>query len=588
MKNKTSEGNRDAGLDPNAKIRVPLATGLGAQLAIHVLPGVVLIPTVVFRAAGAPDPALVWAVFASVVICGVIAILQAQRLGRIGAGYILATGTAGVSISVAVAALDQGGPALLSALMVALALCQFAFSARLSLFRQILTPTVTGTVLMLTPVTVMPVIFEQLGNVLEGAAPVGAILSAGTTVLVIAAIVLKADRVTRLWAPIIGIVAGSAVGATFGLYDVERIASAPWIGIPPPAWPGLGFEFRLEFWALLPSFVFIAFVCTIQTVSGAVAIQRVSRAQRRAVDFRAVQGAVTADGLGNLLSGLAGTMTLGFRPNGTTMVEITGVSSRRIGVALGASLIGIALSPKVLAVVLAIPGPVIAAFITITMATIFVIGMKLIVQDGMDYRQGLIAGLAFWLGTGFEGDVIFPEWVAGFAGGFLSNGMVAGGLAALLLTLLVELTKPRRSRIELDLDPSALLAIREFNGALATRNGWDADMQNRLDAASEETLLTLLSQDEEREDVQHRRLRLVARREGEGALLEFVAAGREENLEDQISILGEENAESAIEREVSLRMLRHLSSSVRHQQYHDTDIVTVRVDPAGAGSKRRS
>ncbi len=33
-----------------------------------------------------------------------------------------------------------------------------------------------------------------------------------------------------------------------------------------------------------------------------------------------------------------------------------------------------------------------------------------------------------------------------------------------------------------------------------------------------------------------------------------------------------------MEREVSLRLLRHIASSVRHQQFHDTDILTVRVD----------
>ena len=34
-----------------------------------------------------------------------------------------------------------------------------------------------------------------------------------------------------------------------------------------------------------------------------------------------------------------------------------------------------------------------------------------------------------------------------------------------------------------------------------------------------------------------------------------------------------------MEREVSLRLLRHIASSVRHQQFHDTDIVTIRVKP---------
>ena len=38
-----------------------------------------------------------------------------------------------------------------------------------------------------------------------------------------------------------------------------------------------------------------------------------------------------------------------------------------------------------------------------------------------------------------------------------------------------------------------------------------------------------------------------------------------------------------VEHELSLRLLRHYASSVRHQQYHDTDIVTVRVGPCPSG-----
>ncbi|MCY4360710.1 MAG: hypothetical protein OXE42_00795, partial [Gammaproteobacteria bacterium] len=58
-----------------------------------------------------------------------------------------------------------------------------------------------------------------------------------------------------------------------------------------------------------------------------------------------------------------------------------------------------------------------------------------------------------------------------------------------------------------------------------------------------------------------------------------VIAPREENLQDQLALPGEQTDEISIEREDSLRLLRPLASSVRHQQFHDTDIVTVRVKP---------
>ena len=39
--------------------------------------------------------------------------------------------------------------------------------------------------------------------------------------------------------------------------------------------------------------------------------------------------------------------------------------------------------------------------------------------------------------------------------------------------------------------------------------------------------------------------------------------------------------ETPIDTEISLRLLRRYASSVRHQQFRDTDIITVRVGPPG-------
>ena len=79
-------------------------------------------------------------------------------------------------------------------------------------------------------------------------------------------------------------------------------------------------------------------------------------------------------------------------------------------------------------------------------------------------------------------------------------------------------------------------------------------MADRLDAAGEETLLTLMRQDEAGEGRERRRLRLTARKEGGGALLEFAAAGTE-NMDCSEPPLPDE-------REISLR-LRVTSNSSR-------------------------
>ena len=295
---------------------------------------------------------------------------------------------------------------------------------------------------------------------------------------------------------------------------------------------------------------------------------------------------MTVDGLGNLLSGLAGTTPNAATTVGASVTELTGVGARSVGIATGAVFILMAFLPKVLAIVLAIPGPVVAAYLGVLLAMLFMVGMKMAIQDGIDYRKGLIVGVSFWLGVGFQNDMVFPDLVREFAGGLFRNGVTTGGITAILMTLFVELTGSRRSRIEAAFDLAVLPKIREFLAGFAARSGWDAAMAERLDAACEETLLTLVREDEGKE--QRRRLRLSAHREGNGAVLEFVVTSREDNIQDRLALLADDPGDAPAEQEVSLRLLRRLASSVRHQQYHGTDIVTVRVAAPAPPSAERT
>jgi len=211
------------------------------------------------------------------------------------------------------------------------------------------------------------------------------------------------------------------------------------------------------------------------------------------------------------------------------------------------------------------------------LAMSFVRGMTEVVQGGIDHRKGMISGVAFWVGVGCQNDLLFPELLSELAGGLLGNGITAGGIVAILMTLFLEATAPRRSRIEGELDLSVLPKIREFLRTFASRSGWGANMVDRLDAATEETILTLIGEDQDDMKRERRRLLLQAQKEADGAVLEFVAASGEENLQNRIALLTETPDDLLMEREVSLRLLRHIASSVRHQQFHDTDIVTVHV-----------
>ena len=584
MSSSESGGGPALRYQPDEKPPRGLTLGVGLQLAALNIAAVMLIPMVVMRAAGMTDAHLSWAVLASVTICGLATVFQATRSGRFGMGHVMVMGTSGAFIPASILALDTGGPALLATLVAISALVPLVLSWRLSLFQRILTPAVSGTVIMLIPITVMPFVSGLLSaGTGQGTAP-GAPLSFFATVLIIGALALKATGQLRLWAPVIGVVAGSVIASLHGLYDLERVAMARWVDLPRPRPPGFDLGFGPAFWPLLVSFLLVAVIAAIRTMSSAVAVQRVSwRRKTRAIDFRAVQGAMAVDGAANLLAGLAGTVAGSATTTSVPLTQLTGVAARTVGVVAGGAFIAFAFLPKPFAMVLAIPDPVFAGYLVILLAMLFAIGLKIVVQDGLGYREGMVVGIGFLAGVAFQFGAIFPEQVSQFAGGLFENGMNAGGFAAILMTLFLRLAQPRRSRLEIGLDPGELPRIRQFLARFATGAGWDAAMGERLAAATEEALLSVTAE----ASPGNRRMVLTTHREGAEAILELLVTPSGENVQDRIALLAEQEDETAGDHEVSVHLLRHLASSVRHQQYHDRDILTIRVRDRDLGAPPR-
>ncbi|MDE2876378.1 MAG: hypothetical protein OXU69_11660 [Gemmatimonadota bacterium] len=563
--------------EPHENPSNPVTIGLAAQYCLLTLGPIVLTVAIVVRTAGASELFLSWAACAALLVSGITTMVQARRFGRFGSGYILLMGTSGAFIAVSVGALAQGGPGMLATLVAASALFQFLLASRLSLLRRLITPTVAGTVIMLIAVTVMPLVLDLVERVPEGAAPAAGPMTALVTLGVTMVIVLRAAGALRLWGPVIGIVAGSVVAGFFGLFSWDAVAAAPWFGLPVAGWPGFDFSFGPVFWALLPAFVFVTLVGAIETIGDSVAVQRVSWRDERATDFRSVQGAVMADGLGNFLSGLLATVPNTTYSSSVSIVEITGVAARRVGVDIGVGFCALALMPKLVAVILSIPDSIIGAYVVVLIAILFVLGMRIVVNDGMDYRKAAIVGVSFWVGYGFQSGSLFIDQMHPFFAEMLSNGMTSGGLTALVLSAFVELAGPRRKRLVTTLSVDALAEIRTFLEGFGARAGWRDEAVERVQLAAEEALVSLMGDDGE-EAVPARRLRLSVRSERGSAELELAAVAGEGNLEDRLAVSGEPSVEIAAEHDFSLRLLRHLAASVRHQKYHDTDILTVRVD----------
>ena len=233
--------------------------------------------------------------------------------------------------------------------------------------------------------------------------------------------------------------------------------------------------------------------------------------------------------------------------------------------------------PKAATILLTIPTPVMGAFLLMIMGLLFVEGMRTVFQDGLDQRKALVVGVALAIGVSIENQSIFADLLGGTWGASLDNGMTVGVLTAILLTSFMELTSPRRRRLVVELDISALPEIDAFLHELASKIGWNDASTERLRAAGEEALSSLLQLGGTYATDNAPQLILVARPDNGTVEMEFLAVFEEENIEDQLAYLSEQ-VEVPEESEVSFRLLRHYASSVRHRKYHGIDIVTVQVD----------
>ncbi len=551
---------------------------VGFQGAALVLAPTVLNVAIAIRAAGLDDSYLTWSVFAAMLICAGITALQAFQLGRFGAGHIVLAWPAALFIAIMVAAVTTAGPGTFASLMVICSLIQVALSWWLPLLRRIITPIVSGTVTMLIAVSVLPIAFDSVLDLPAGAPPTAGPLIAGTTLLVSVVVTLRAKGRWRVVAPFISILAGTAVAAPFGVLDADRIMNARWFGIPEI--PSLSFQFTptSEFWALLPSFAILTLVLGIKTISDGVVIQQGSRRRPRAIDFRQIQGMVSVNGIGMLLAGIAGTLpTMANSSYSLSLINLTGVAARRVGVAVGMIIVTLAFFSKFAALLLTIPGPVLGAYLMLSMGILFVSGFQTVMRDGIDPPRLLVVALASSLGLGLHSHPLTRELFGDELGALLGNGVTIGAIVAIGMTLLLEAMSTRRSRLEVTLDMASLSAIDKFLIRLASGMGWNESSTLRLRSAGEETLTSLLSGKYDAEGSESPRLIIIARPQGTTVDIEFIATTRQENIQDQLAFLTDESAVPTAD-ELSLRLLRYYASGVRHQKFHGVDVVTIQVE----------
>ena len=568
--------------EPQERCPTGLALVSALQIFVPNTISMVVLLTLIARASGHPDNNLGWIIFMGLLICGVSMIVQTLRLPHLGLGGLVVTNFNVPFMAISTLALAKGGPGLLASLLVASMALQFLVTLRFASFRRIFTPTVSGTVVMLVAISAVPFIVENAFARIGGG-PAWQHILPGLVALSTGILVsLRAPLAWRLWVLPITVAAGVVVAAPLGLYDYQRLIAAPWFALPGPHWPGFDLSFGMDFWTLLPAFLFINLTAFVKAVGDLSVIRRASYRNVGALDLKSIQGGLNVYGAGTLLSGLLGTLPVA-SPWSISAVYIgfTGIASQNVGILLG--LLTIAAAPffKMIALLIAIPSPVVSAVYVILFGLLFIEGAKTVFDGPVDNKKAVITGVSLVFGISSGG---LAGVIGGVGGDLISSAVNVGGVAAILMTVFVELTGNfRRRRVRAAMGPAAYRAVEGMLREFASRHSWTEEAANRLLLVGEETLSSLSSPEDDdggpSESGEGRRLVATIAPDGETAELEILAYSPADdggNIEDRMAYMEGLSLEN--EGEISLRLLRHYASSVNHRRYYGIDVITVRVD----------
>lgn len=407
-----------------------LALTLGLQHLLGMFVGIVTPPLIVGAALGLDVLETAYLVSMSLFTSGLTTLLQVYRLGPIGSGLLSVTGPSFAFVPLAISTGKAGGLSLVFGLALVGAFVPALVAFSLPLARRLFPPLVTGIAITLIGVTLIQVGFQQMAGG-PGSPDFGSPQHFGLGFLVVLLIIAGqawAKGWVRNVSIALGLLVGYGVAALAGGIDFSVVERAELFQVPVPLRYGLSFDpvFLLPW---LVAYLLVALEC----IGDLTATSAVSREPVEGPLFESrLRGGLWADGLGCALCSLFHALPKTTFAQNNGLIALTGVASRRAGLATGLLLMACGLFPRGAALISLIPKPVLGGATFLMFSTVAAAGLQIANGSGLSWRNQFILAVSLGLGLGVHS---CPQAVQAFLEGLLKLGIPPGlgqGLRVLL------------------------------------------------------------------------------------------------------------------------------------------------------------
>lgn len=443
----TKPSNLIYGIDDKPGFGTVLMLGLQH---IFILSIAFIFPVVIIDAIGGTPEQAQHLISISMIVTGIGTILQGMKRGPVGSGYLGPHVNGPAYLSASLMAGKIGGLPLIFGMTAVGGIFEALFSRIISRMRALFPAEVTGTIVMMVGIEIIPLGAKKfLGlDMLHPTTDLTAFFVALITLLAMISFNVWGKGKLRLYSVLIGLSIGYAVALFTGILTTEHInhvLHAPFFSFPPIGQTGLSFNITL----VIP-FMVATLSSALKTMGDLTTCQKINDTEWKRPDMKSISRGILACSVSNLLSGATGALGQSLSSSNVGLSIATGATSRKIAYSTGGILIFIAFFPKLAAIFVIMPTPIMGASLVFAACFMILAGIQIMMSRMIDARKTFVIGLSIVFGLSVE---FAPElyrdihpWIQPLTTSSLSLATVC----AIVLNLLFRVGIAKSQAIELE------------------------------------------------------------------------------------------------------------------------------------------
>lgn len=417
---------------------------LGLQHVLAMYAGAILVPLIVGAALGLTSEQLTYLVSIDILLCGVATLLQVFNSRYFGIGLPVVLGCTFTAVGPMIAIGGQYGISAIYGSILVSGLFVIAVSGFFGSLVRFFPPVVTGSVVTIIGITLIPVAINNMGGG-QGASDFGSLsniaLAFGTLGFII--FIYKFSRgFMRAVSILLGLIGGTVAAWFMGKVDFSPIAEASYFHMVQPFYFGMPtFE-----WSAILTMILVALVSLVESTGVYFALSDITKKEIKEKDL--AKG-YRSEGLAIFLGGIFNAFPYTAYSQNVGLIQMSGVKSRKIIFIAAIMLIVLGFVPKIGAMTTIIPTPVLGGAMIAMFGMVIAQGIRMlsgVISESQE--NSMIVACSVGLGLGVT---VVPELFALLPAGvqiLTSNGIVAGSLTAIGLNIVFHMLPSRKRKRE--------------------------------------------------------------------------------------------------------------------------------------------